>query len=122
MPRHPDEERPVVPVVGRPPVLRRGHHLDDVPLQRVEVEALELLCVVEVLAQRIGQGRMLVENLQVQLIRPPVPVRPRPGRRGGGGGDYRVLAFAAAVRHVSPSPLWVIPCRWGPRGDVYRLT
>ena len=33
MPRHPDEERPVVAVVGRPPVLRRRHHLDDVLLQ-----------------------------------------------------------------------------------------
>ena len=56
MPRHPDEERPVVAVVGRPPVLRRRHHLDEVLLQRVDVEGLELLGVVEVLAHRIGQG------------------------------------------------------------------
>ena len=54
VPRHPDEERPVVAVVGRPPVLRRRHHLDEVPLQRVDVEGLELLGVVEVLAQRVG--------------------------------------------------------------------
>ena len=100
MPRHPDEQRPVVAVVGRPPVLRRRHHLEDVLLQRVEVEGLELLCVVEVLAHRIGQGRVLVENLQVQLIRPPVLVRPGPSRLRRRGRDYWVLAFAAAVRHV----------------------
>ncbi len=109
VPRHPDEERPVVAVVGRPPVLRRRHHLDDVLLQRVEVEGLELLCVVEVLAHRIGQGRVLVENLQVQLIRPPVLVRPGPSRLGSRGGDYWVLAFAAAVRHVGPSPFSLFP-------------
>ena len=109
VPRHPDEERPVVAVVGRPPVLRRRHHLDDVLLQRVEVEGLELLCVVEVLAHRIGHGRVLVEDLQVQLIRPPVLVRPGPGRLGSRGGDYWVLAFAAAVRHVGPSPLSLFP-------------
>src|SRR5467141_4097221 len=45
MPRHPDEERPVVSVVGRPPVLRRRHHLDEVLLECVEVEGLEPLPV-----------------------------------------------------------------------------
>src|SRR5215218_7014574 len=97
MPTHSDEEPTVMAVVGRPPVLRRRHHLEDVPLQRVDVEGLELFCVVEVLAHRIGPGRVLVENLQVQLIRPPVLVRPGPGRLlGSRGGDYWVLAFAAA--------------------------
>ena len=95
VPRHPDEERPVVAVVGRPPLLRRRHHLDDVLLQRVEVEGLELLRVVEVLAHRIGLGRVLVEHRQVQLIRPPVLVRPGPARLGSRGGDYWVFAFAA---------------------------
>ncbi len=46
----------------------------EVLLQGIEVELLELLGVVELLAHRIGQGRVLVENLQVQLIRPPVIV------------------------------------------------
>ena len=111
MPAHPDEQRPVVAVVGRPPVLRRRHHLEDVPLQRLDVEGLELLRVVEVLAHRIGPGRVLVENLQVQLIRPPVLVRPRPGRLEGRRGDCWVFAFADAlgrvllVRHVGPSPV-----------------
>ncbi len=101
MPAHPDEERPVVAVVGGPPVLRRGHHLEDVPLQRVDVQGREFLRVVEVLAHRIGLGRVLVENLKVQLIRPPVPVRPGTSGLGRRGGDCGVLAFAAG--HVRPS-------------------
>ena len=102
MPGHPDEERPVVAVVGRPPVLGGRHHLDDVLLERLHVEGLELFGVVEVLAHRIGQGRVLVENAQVHLIRPPVLVRHGPVGLGRRGRDYGVFAFAAAVRHVGP--------------------
>ncbi len=76
VPRHPDEQWPVVAVVGRPPVLRRRHHRLDVPLQGLEVDGLELLGVVEVLAHGVGHGRVLLELPQVQLIRPPVSVRP----------------------------------------------
>ena len=81
VPRHPNEERSIVAVIGRPPVLRRRHQRIDVLFQGIQVKRLELLCVVEVLAHRIGQGRVLVENLQVQLIRPPVLVRHGPNRR-----------------------------------------
>ena len=81
VPRHPNEERPVMAVVGRPPVLRRRHHRFDVLLQGIQVEFLELLGVVELLAHGVGQGRVLVEDLQVQLIRPPVSIRPGPSRR-----------------------------------------
>ena len=63
VPAHPDEQRAVVAVVGRPPVLRRRHHLDDVPLQRVDVELLELLGVVEVRVHRVDPRRVLVEDL-----------------------------------------------------------
>ncbi len=75
MPRHPDEKWPIVPVVGRPPILRRRHQFNDVLLQGIQVKFLELLGVVKILTHRIGQGRGLAENLQVQLIRPPVLVR-----------------------------------------------
>ena len=37
VPRHADEERPIVAVVGRPPVLGCRHQLDDVRLQGIEV-------------------------------------------------------------------------------------
>ena len=100
VPRHPDEQGPVVAVVGRPPLLRRRHHVDDVLLQRVDVERLELFCVVEVLAHRVAPGRVLVEDLQVQLVRPPVLVRVGPAHLGSGRGDRWVLALATAVRHV----------------------
>ena len=102
MPRHPDEERPVVAVVGRPPVLRRRHHLDEVALERVEIESLELFGIGEVLAHRIGEGRVLVENSQVQLIRPPVQVRPGPRRLRSRARDCRVFALADALGHVAP--------------------
>ena len=110
MPAHPDEERPVVAVVGRPPVLRSRHHLEDVPLQRLDVEGRELFRIVVVLAHRIGAGRVLVENLKVQLIRPPVPVRPWSSRRGGRGRDCWVLAFAAG--HVRPSSCLGVSLCW----------
>ena len=53
MPCHPDEERTVVAVVSRPPVLRLRHHIEDVFLQGIHVKFLELLRVIEVRAHRI---------------------------------------------------------------------
>jgi len=47
---------PVVAVVRRPPVLRRRHHLNEVPLQGIEVKGLERISVLEIFAHRIGQG------------------------------------------------------------------
>ena len=61
-------------IVGWPPVLRGRHHRFDILLQRINVKGLDRLSVVEILAHRIGRGRILAENLQVQLIRPPVLV------------------------------------------------
>ncbi len=75
VPRHPDEERSVVAIVGRPPVLRLGHQRIDVLRQGFEVEALELRGVVERLAVGIGLGVVLAEDPEVQLVRPPVLVR-----------------------------------------------
>jgi hypothetical protein len=62
--------------VRRPPVLRVRHHRLDVLLQRSEIERLELFGVVERLAHRIRRRVVRVEGVQVQLIRPPVAVRP----------------------------------------------
>ncbi len=76
VPGHADEKRSVVPEVGWPPGLRRRHQLLDVLLQRIEIEGLELGGVVERRPHGIASGRVLVQNLQVQLVRPPVSVRP----------------------------------------------
>src|SRR5262249_58649760 len=112
MPRHPNKERSVVTVVGRPPVVRRCHHLLDVRLQGIHVKFLELLRIVEILAHRIGDGRVRVENREVELIRPPILVRPGPSPFGSRGRNYWVLAFAA-VRHIDPSPFWLFPATNG---------
>ena len=40
----------------------------------IQIEALEFLGVIERFAHRIGQGGVLVENLKVQLVWPPVTV------------------------------------------------
>ena len=75
VPGHADEQRSVVTEVRRPPVLRVGHQRGEIFLQRREVEALEFLRVVEVLAHRVGLGGMLVQEIQPQLVGPPVAVR-----------------------------------------------
>ncbi len=59
VPRHADEQRAVVAEVSRPPVLRRRHQLDDVGLQRHQVEGGELGGVIEALAHRVDQRRVL---------------------------------------------------------------
>ena len=101
VPGQPDHQRSVVPVVGRPPVLRRGQHVDDVGLQRLDVEVLEGLGVDEVLVERVAAGRVLVEHRQVQLVRPPVLVGPGSTLLGSRGVEGWVLAF----RHGGASPL-----------------
>ena len=60
-PAHPDEGRRSAEV-GGPPVLRGRHHLDDVALERLDVELRELGRVVEVLAHGVGRGRVLVRT------------------------------------------------------------
>ena len=74
VPGHPDELRAVVAEVGRPPVLRVGHQLAQVALQRLVVELLEFLAVIERRVQRIGFGGMLAQQIDTQLVRPPAHV------------------------------------------------
>ena len=78
VPAHADEQAAVVAVVGRPPVLRRGHQVDHVGLECLHVELRELCRVVEVLAERVRLGGVCVQDRQVDLLRPPVLV----GERG----------------------------------------
>ena len=64
VPGHPNEQPPVVAVVGRPPILRVRHQGMQVLDHGIQVEAFEFLSVVERLAHRIGQGGVLVENAE----------------------------------------------------------
>src|SRR6185369_12290359 len=60
-------------------------------LHRIEVERLEFLAVVELRAHRIASRMPLVQDLQVQLIRPPIVIRSAGVRLRG----ERARAFAA---------------------------
>src|SRR5437879_5190996 len=60
----------------------------------VQIEALELLSVVERLSHRIGQGRVLMQNPQVELVRPPARIRRGPSHRVSASANlYRALGF-----------------------------
>src|SRR5262249_804501 len=56
----------------------------------------ELFRVVEVVLHGVGQVGVVVEHGKVELIRPPVLVRPRSAPLGSRGGDYGALALADA--------------------------
>ncbi len=89
MPGHADHEARVVAEVGGPPVLRIRHQGIEVGLQGLVVELLELVSVVERRAQGVGAARVLVQQVQAQLVRPPVLV----GRAAAGGGVEGTLGF-----------------------------
>src|SRR5262245_34966512 len=66
-----------MPEVRGPPRLRVRHQLLQVILECLVVEALELLGVVEVGAHGVRLRRMRVQELERQLVGPPVAVRHR---------------------------------------------
>ncbi|MCY1177230.1 hypothetical protein D9M73_175300 [compost metagenome] len=75
MPGHAHEQWPIVTEVRRPPVLRVGHQRAQVLLEGLEIQRLERLGIIEFTAHGVGLGRVLMQDLQVQLIGPPVAVR-----------------------------------------------
>ena len=74
VPGHADEERAVVAEVGGPPGLRIGHEGREVFFERGEVEAFEFFGVVEVFAHGVGLRGMLAEEIDAELVRPPIAV------------------------------------------------
>lgn len=74
VPCHTDEETTVVTEVSGPPILGVGHDGRNVLLESSIVKALEGLGVVEVLAERIGGRVVLTEDVQAELLWPPVTV------------------------------------------------
>ena len=96
VPGHADEERAVVAEVGRPPVLRVGHQRVQVLLDGGEIEALERLGVVEVGVHRIRLRRMLAQQVEPHLVRPPVAVR------GAAAGGLVKGAFGFGAHRKSP--------------------
>ena len=119
VPRHPNKERTVVPVVRRPPSLRRRHQHLQILCQRLKVQLLKLGGIIKIVPQRIPLHRVLMQNLQVQLLRPPVAIRHGScgsvALRTGFRAHHRALAdvfhgvFSSLVRVVGqtrPSPLF----------------
>ena len=84
----------VVTKVGRPPVLGVGHQGVDVLLQCIVVELLELLDIVEISAEGVLSGVMLAQDVDPELVWPPVGV---PGTSAGDVG--RLLHGTLALRH-----------------------
>ena len=84
------------PVRG-PPLLAVGHQGADVVLQRLDVQRLQRLAIVEVGAKRVRLAVMLVQDVEVQRTGPPIGVR----RRGRGMAAMHHRAFAGAVHRVA---------------------
>ena len=72
VPGHADEQAGIGPPVSGPPVLRIGQQGLQVALQRRIVELLELGAVVECRAQGVGAFRVLVQQVDAQLLGPPI--------------------------------------------------
>ena len=70
VPGHADHQAAVMAPVSRPPFLTVGHESGKVSLERGKVEMLDLFAIIETL-QRVGFSVVLVENIEVQRIRPP---------------------------------------------------
>jgi len=99
-----------VTIVRRPPVRAVGHQRGEVFLDRRKIELLELFSIVERLTERIEGRRVLMEDLQVQLIWPPVFVRLTSERyvrhhsvhRALGYLIHRVLTYRLRVTFSGP--------------------
>ena len=74
VPGHTNEEWSVVAEIGWPPLLRVRHQGAEIFDHGIQIEALEFLRVIELLAHGIGLGRVLVQNVYVEMIRPPVGI------------------------------------------------
>ena len=76
MPGHANEERSVVSVVGGPPVLAVRHQSVEVFLEALVVKGLEGFSVVKIWVHGVGLGVVLVENVQVEVLGPPILIGP----------------------------------------------
>lgn len=69
MPRHPNHERSIMTVIGRPEGLRCGQDLSDILLNLNQIESEEFLSIIERWIRIVSFT--LVQYLEVELIRPP---------------------------------------------------
>ncbi|CAG9990607.1 unnamed protein product [Clonostachys byssicola] len=93
VPGHADEETAVVAEVGWPPILGVGHQGRQVGLEGIVVEALELLGVVKVGAEGIRGNSVLAQDVEAELLGPPVAVL------GAAASDVGLGVGALALTH-----------------------
>ncbi len=74
VPGHANEEGAIVAIVRRPPGLAVGHQGMQVALDCRVVQFLERLGVVELVAHRIAGPALLVQDVDGQMVRPPVAI------------------------------------------------
>ncbi len=98
VPGHAYEQSTIVSPVSGPPVLRIRHHLGEVGLQRFEVDLLEGFCIIEIRPQRIGCRRVLMQDADVQLVRPPILVPCTTTGHGVAHGTVHDGAFTGRSR------------------------
>ena len=70
MPCHPNHERAIISVIGRPEGLRCGQSLSDILLDLSQIEGEEFLGIIERWIRIVSS--MLVQYLEVELIWPPL--------------------------------------------------
>ena len=92
VPGHPDEERAVVAEVGGPPVLRVGHHGVDIGGERRDVQVLHGFAVIES-GVRVDDLGILLQNLQIDRVGPPVTVASTLDRRLDDHRAFRLGGF-----------------------------
>ncbi len=80
VPGHANHQTAVMPPVRGPPILAVGHQSMQIFLERLDVERLDRFTIVEVRPHRIGLGVVLMQDVEVQRLRPPVHDRCSCGR------------------------------------------
>jgi LysR family hydrogen peroxide-inducible transcriptional activator len=100
-----DHQAAIVAPVGRPPVLAVGHQRATCGfLERFEVELLHLFAVVKS-AHRVGLGVVLVQNVEVQGVRPPSVDELRDAARASRGdlvGRLRIGIIPTVAPYLLP--------------------
>ena len=93
-------------IVARPPLPGICHECIKVVLERLQIELFKFLRIVELFSHRVAQGRMLMEHLEVELIRPPVTI-------GGPFSSFRDMRLTrnrtfTVVTHGFSSPYSIV--------------
>src|SRR5690606_38758312 len=74
VPSHTDHQWAIVPPVSWPPFLAVGHQRAKVSLKTFVVELCKLFSVVKFFAKRVRGRGMLMQDREVELVRPPVAI------------------------------------------------